>query len=116
MRISDKTAVERIMKAIADPENGKILMQIRKEAKSSQAISKETEIPQSTVYRKLDELRAAGLIMTEHFTVTSGKRVDYLVATFSELRIAVEEGGLTVNIVPSGETANLKWLDLFRSG
>lgn len=116
MRISERIAVERILKAIADPENAKILVSVRKESKSAQTLGLETGIPQSTVYRKLEELKAAGLVMTERFEVTSGKKVDFLVATFSELRLGLDQHQLVVDIVPSDENANLRWLGLFRGG
>lgn len=114
MRVSDKAAVERILKAVSDPENARILIGVKKQSKPAQTISAETSVPLSTVYRKLDELREAGLVMTEHFTVTAGKKVDYLTATFSELRITIEGDRLAVDIIPSDETAGIRWLDLFR--
>lgn len=114
MRISDSAAVERILKAMADPENARILTCVKKASKSAQALSAETGIPQSTMYRKLEELKDAGLIMTEHFVMTGGKKVDYVIITFSELKVSVLEGSVQVEIVPSDETTNLRWLDLFR--
>ena len=114
MRITDSPAVEKILKALADPENTKIMMLIEHESKSAQAISAEAGIPQSTVYRKLDELKDAGLVMTQRFVVSSGKRVDYLIVTFSEVRVAVEGGRRVIELKPTSEAANAKWLGLFR--
>lgn len=114
MRISDNAAVEKILKAVSDGENAKIMSVIRKEPKSAQMLCSETGIPLSTVYRKLDELREAGLIMTEHFVISSGKRIDLVIVTFSELRMVVEQGRFVIDITPSDETANIKWLSLFR--
>jgi DNA-binding transcriptional ArsR family regulator len=116
LRITDSGAVEKILKAIADPENDRIMMRVRKESKSAQTLSAETGIPQSTVYRKLDELKEAGLVMTDRFTMVGGKKVDYMIITFSELRVAVEEGQVRVEIIPSDETTNMRWLGLFRGG
>ena len=114
MRITDSAAIGRILKAIADPENVKIMSRIRKEAKSAQMLASETGIPQSTVYRKLEELKEAGLAMTGRYIVTAGKKVEFMTVTFSDLRMSIEEGGLGIEIVPSDETASLRWLSLFR--
>lgn len=114
MRIFDSAAVERILKAMADSDNIKIMTGVQKEPRSAQSISAETGIPQSTVYRKLDELKEAGLTMTDHFTINAGKKVDYVTVTFSELKIGMEDGKVRIDIVPSDENANLKWLGLFR--
>lgn len=114
MRISEAEAVERILKAVADPENASIMAQVRRESKSAQVLSADTGIPLSTVYRKLEELKAAGLIMTQHFLMSSGKKVELVVVAFKELSVALEEGRLVVNLVPSDETASIKWMDLFR--
>jgi DNA-binding transcriptional ArsR family regulator len=116
MRVSDKAAVERILKAVADPEVTLLLMLMRKTSKSAQSLSSESGIPQSTVYRKLDELKEAGLVMTEHSSVTGGKRIDFLVVTFSEIKLVLHEGFMTVDIVPTNENVNMRWLDLFRGG
>jgi DNA-binding transcriptional ArsR family regulator len=114
MRISDPAVVDRILKAIADPESTAIMLIIRKESKSAQALSQETGIPQSTVYRKLEELKSAGLVMTRSYSVSSGKKVDLVTATFSEVKMSMEEGKRSIEIVPSDETANARWLRLFR--
>jgi len=116
LRVSDNAAVGRILKAVSDPENTKLMMLMKRTSKSAQALSAESGIPQSTVYRKLDELKDAGLIMTEHFSVTAGKRIDFLIVTFSEVRMSINEETLSVEIVPSDENANMKWLNLFRGG
>ena len=114
MRITESGVVDRILKALADPENTKIMMCILRDSKSAQTISAETQIPQSTVYRKLDELKEAGLVMTQRFMVNSGKRVDYLLVTFSEVRLSVSEGRRVVDLIPTDEAASAKWLGLFR--
>lgn len=114
MRITEPASVEKILNAVADPDNVKIMTLVRKESKSAQALSVETGIPQSTVYRKLDELKEAGLVMTEHFTMNAGKKVDYVITTFSELRVIFQDAGASVEIVPTSDTANLRWLGLFR--
>lgn len=114
MRISDKDAVERILKAISDPENVEIMLCIRKEAKSAQAVSAETGIPQSTAYRKLDELKESGLAMIDHIDVSGGKKVEFVTITFSEVKMDVESGSLRIEIVPSDEAANVRWLGMFR--
>lgn len=116
MRILDSTAIEKILRAVADPENIKIMTRIRNESKSAQVLSVETEIPQSTVYRKLDELKDAGLAMTDHFVVNSGKKVEFVIITFSELRMTIDQGKVGIEIIPSDRIAGLRWLSLFRGG
>jgi len=114
LRISDNATVERILKAVADPENMQLMMSIRKESKPAQVLSAETGIPLSTVYRKLDDLKEAGLVMTEHFIVQSGKKVDFIITTFSEIKTVIEADKVAVEMVPSTTSANVRWLSLFR--
>lgn len=114
MRITESSAVDKILKALADPENTRIMMLILGQSKSAQTISAEAGIPQSTVYRKLDELKDAGLVMTQHFMVSGGKRVDYLIVTFSEVTVIVENGRRVIDLKPTDEAANARWLGLFR--
>ncbi|MDA4123300.1 MAG: hypothetical protein OK456_08995 [Thaumarchaeota archaeon] len=114
MRISDKAAVEKILKAMADPENMKIMVRIREIPKSAQTLTVETGIPLSTVYRKLDELKETGLVTPQHFIMKAGKKIEFLIVTFSELKTTIEDGLVRIDLVPTNETANLKWLGLFR--
>jgi len=114
VRIIESAVVDRILKALADPENTRIMMCILGQSKSAQAISAETAIPQSTVYRKLDELKEAGLVMTQQFVVSAGKRVDYLIVTFSEVKLSVQDGRRVIELVPTDTAATAKWLGLFR--
>jgi DNA-binding transcriptional ArsR family regulator len=114
MHIADKVAKERILKAVADPESVSIFMCIRTDSKSAQTISTETGIPLSTVYRKLDELRGAGLTMTERFTFSAGRKVDFVMTTFEQVRIKLGKTQMELEIVPSNGAANFRWRNLLR--
>jgi len=114
MHIVDKVAKEKILKAVADPEGVSIVMCIRTDSKSAQTISTETGIPLSTVYRKLDELKGAGLMMTEHFTFSAGRKVDFVMTTFEQIRIKLGKDQMELEIIPSNGAASLRWLNLFR--
>jgi predicted transcriptional regulator len=104
MRIVDQVAKQRILKALADPEEVSILMCMKATSKTAQSIAKETGIPLSTVYRKLEELKAAGLTMTEHFTFSAGRKVDFMTATFVVMRIKLEKNEVEIEVVPTNET------------
>jgi predicted transcriptional regulator len=116
MHIVDQAAKERILKSLADPEALSILTCMRTTSKSAQQISTETGIPLSTIYRKLEDLRVAGLAMTERFTFNAGRKVDFMISSFHEIRVKLESNEVELEVIPSNETASLRWLNLFRDG
>ena len=56
---------QKIIRTLADLEARTILFSIRTKAKGVEDVARETEIPQSTVYKKLERLEELALIAVE---------------------------------------------------
>jgi len=70
--VSDEERKQRILTAIADGYSRQILMRTRDEPVSALNLSKNYEIPITTVYRRIEELVRAGLLIA----VKSGRTPD----------------------------------------
>jgi Sugar-specific transcriptional regulator TrmB len=115
LRVSDTKLVSLISGALADKECSAIIENIRLEPKHAQRISLETKIPLSSVYRKLAELKSAGLVMVEEFTVKSGKKTEYLQTCFLDVKLEMSEGKRTLELNPRSQSVNLRWVAKFGS-
>ena len=56
---------QKIIRTLADLEARTILFTVRTKAKKAEDIARETKIPQSTVYKKLERLQELALISVE---------------------------------------------------
>ena len=115
LTIGDEALRSRILAGLGDHENMAIIHSIAKESKTALAISLETQIPASTVYRKLVELKELGLVIRDHVEIRGGKRLTYHVAAFSEIRLKSVGGVLRLELVPSAAAASRVWLNLLWS-
>ena len=114
MKITDPVLLEKVLQAMGDPDSPRILHRIRDEPKTAQRISNETGVPLSSIYRKLAALRSAGLAMVKSFEITEeGKRQDVFVSAVTEVRIAVSQDQIQIELVPTEESASRIWFKLF---
>src|SRR5690348_12399169 len=90
---------QRMVAALGDSETQEILSLVIKESKTSAAISTELNLPISTVYRKMGQLRECGLILIDRFLVSpDGKREAVYSCAFTEIKFRPEAGGLGLEI------------------
>ena len=109
---------QRMMAALGDSETQEILSLIINESRTSSAISTELNLPISTVYRKVGQLRECGLILTDRFLVSpDGKREAVYSCAFTEIKFRPEDGGggLGLEISLSQKALERKWFDIFFS-
>jgi DNA-binding transcriptional ArsR family regulator len=107
---------ERMIASLADPESRKIITAVIKKPKTAVDIEKETDLPQSTVYRKISELRECGLLMVERFIVRlDGRREALYSCPFTEVRFMATQGGIELELVQTEESLEKRWFELFFS-
>jgi DNA-binding transcriptional ArsR family regulator len=116
LRILEGGLRDRVLQAMGDPECATLLHSIRETPKDAQALSRETGIPLSSVYRKLANLKEAGLIITSSIRLTpEGKRQDLLISAVTEVRISFVGNDVEVDLIPTRENASRIWFELFKS-
>ncbi|HKT21631.1 MAG TPA: hypothetical protein VJR06_03270 [Nitrososphaerales archaeon] len=114
MRLDGDDA-RKVLAAVADPESWSILQCVLRGRKDAMAIERELALPQSTVYRKLTQLRESGLIMVDEFVIKpGGKRDTIYTTTFQEIHFVAELEGIEIEIVESQKSIERRWFTLFR--
>jgi predicted transcriptional regulator len=107
---------EMIIASLADLESQKIITAVMAKPKTATEIEKETALPQSTLYRKISELRGCGLLMVERFAVKpDGRREALYACPFVEVRFKAVQGEIEVEVVQTEESVEKRWFELFFS-
>jgi len=97
--VSQEQAKERILAAIADEYSRKILMSTRDEAVSALELSKNYEIPITTVYRRIDELVQGGLLSAVRSGKTvDGKWYDLYRSLLNRIDVSFKEGNMQIEV------------------
>ena len=82
---------QKIIKAFADLESRTILFSIKK-ARLTEDISRKTNIPLSTVYKKLEKLQELTLVKIERIELSDhGRRMKYYKSRISEVEISIRK-------------------------
>ena len=92
---SSSTSVQTVLSAVADPDCRTILAAVDERLTASE-IATVTDIPRSTVYRKLDRLHEAGMLETTRRFETEGKHPTEYVRSFDRIGISVDGEDFTV--------------------
>ena len=101
---------------LADPESRQIISCVLKESKTATTIRTELNLPASSAYRKISELRDCGLLMTDRFLIRpDGKREALYSCSFTEIGLKVESGTLVLEVIPSKRSLEKRWFELFFS-
>jgi predicted transcriptional regulator len=82
--------------------------------KTTVEIENEVHLPQSTLYRKITELKESGLLMIDRYEVRSdGRREAVYTCPFSEVHMKVEGGQLVFDVIESERGKERRFFDLF---
>ena len=99
MIVNDDVSKQRILTAIADPYSRKILRTIIHDNKSALELSKECGIPVTTMYRRIEELMHAGLIVQSKASRTKdGKWFELYRTLVKSINITAENGLIAVTV------------------
>lgn len=93
---------EIVRSALANDCDRRILALAQEGPVSAQAIMRQTSIPKSTLYRRIDRLQRQGLLVVATSTIERGHRIDRYVCPLSELAIRVEDGRVRVEWTTAG--------------
>ena len=107
---------EKMISSFANPESRRIISAVIARPKTAVEIEKELDLPPSTLYRKISELRECGLLMVEEFEVRQDGRKEALYACpFAEVRFKVVQGNIELELVQTEESLERRWFELFSS-
>lgn len=105
-----------IVAQLADPDCRRIIGSTLKESKTALEMGVELNLPTSTLYRKLAELRRYGLLMVERIVVKEdGKREAAYACTFKEISVKPGEKEVELELVLTDRGMEKKWFELFFS-
>lgn len=83
---------QKIIKVLVDLESRTILFSIKQKALLTEDISRKTNIPLSTVYKKLEKLQELTLVKIEKFELSDyGHRMKYYKSRISEVEISIRK-------------------------
>lgn len=86
------------------------------EPKTAVDIEKKLDLPQSTLYRKISELKECGLLMVEEYAVRQdGRREALFACPFAEVRFKAGREEIELELVETKEGLEKKWFALFFS-
>jgi DNA-binding Lrp family transcriptional regulator len=75
--------------------------------KSVEQLSRENDIPLSTCYRRVNELLAEGVLVTDRIVVTpEGKRYELLRSAFRAFSVTFDGGSIRVDAVINEDVAD----------
>ena len=101
---------------LADSESRQIISCVTKEPKTATTIMTELNLPASSAYRKISDLRDSGLLMVDTFLLRpDGKREALYSCSFTEVGLKVESGNIVLEVVPSKRSLEKRWFELFFS-
>ncbi|MFB6073203.1 MAG: helix-turn-helix domain-containing protein [Halobacterium sp.] len=86
-----------VVEAIADPRAREVLAAARQPATAAE-LADRCGLSSSTLYRKLDELRDAGLLAVQNEIRTDGCHAARFRTAVDETHVSVDDGGLSVSV------------------
>ena len=102
--ISDETITQSVLRAFSDEESSKILNAISDEPMIITDIFEKGNIPQTSGYRKINDLIENGLVIKDGYTRTAnGRKVDMYRSIFDNAEVDIVKNKVTVKVQFSEE-------------
>ncbi len=106
MLIASQRVKDALVQALADEYSRKILLKTIARAESISALSESQNIPLSTAYRRISEMREAGILIVEKTVLTGdGKKFELFRSAFRSVQIRLDQGELTIDAVLNEDVA-----------
>ena len=96
--ITDTKVNEIILQTFGDSEKKKIMETVSSTAKIIASILKECNIPQTSGYRKINQLIDDGLLVQSGYIAKDNKKINKYVCIFNNLKINIEKNNLIVDV------------------
>lgn len=88
MMVRDENLREVVLRVLADPQMRTILTACRYKPRSAVEITRDFNIPKTSVYRHLEELLRHGLLVVDHAAVTpDGKSYDLYISRYENIDV-----------------------------
>ena len=98
---------ERIIQAVSSIEARTVLKCVAQREKSAFEIAEETGIPLSSVYRKIVELKEAGVMAVDNYELDGlGRKEAKYVSTVDEITLCINAGAAEVRMMPSKKASS----------
>lgn len=111
--VDEKSNIDRILDEVGDEVSRKILKSLSSAPKTAAEISLETGIPAPTVYRKVVQLRTAGLVSTSSFIIQGGKKEAIQYCTINQIHWTLQSGNDSLKLRSSKVGVDFLWMRLF---
>jgi len=99
MRITGQQVRDALIRALADDYSRKILLNTVDQARSVEEMSHSLQIPISTTYRRVNEMREEGIITVEKTIITEdGKKFELYRSSFKGINLQLEKGEIVVDV------------------
>jgi len=99
MRISSQTVRDALIRALADEYSRKILLKTINQARSVEELSQSENIPISTAYRRVSEMKDVGLITVEKTILTGeGKKYELYRSSFKGIHVDMNQGEIILDV------------------
>ncbi len=107
-------AASAVLEALSD-EDARAILRTLTEPMTAQEIQAECDIPESTLYRKLDKLTETGLLTQQTRIRRNGHHANEYAVAFSAITVTRddEDGELLVDIVTPARTADERLAELW---
>ena len=96
--ITDSNVNEIILQTFGDSDKKKILETVSTTAKIIASILKECNLPQTSGYRKINQLIDDGLLVNSGYVMKDNKKINKYVCIFNNLKINIEKNNLIVDV------------------
>jgi len=96
--ITDSHVNEIILQAFGDSEKKKIMESVSNSSKIIATILKECNLPQTSGYRKINQLIDDGLLVQSGNVIKDNKKINKFVCIFNNLKINIEKNNLIVDV------------------
>jgi DNA-binding transcriptional ArsR family regulator len=107
---------EKVLRLLADSDARAIMVAVHKKEMKATTIAESLKIPLPTVYRKVAEMKEAGLLMVSRFLFNdSGGRESFYVCAVEGYEARFTDGRLELRLYPSAESQGQRWYEKFRS-
>ncbi len=98
MRIASQSVKDALIRALADEYSMKIILKTINQAKSVEELSQSENIPISTAYRRVNEMKEVGLLTVEKTILTDeGKKYELYRSAFKTIHLDLNQGEITID-------------------
>lgn len=105
-----------VLAQLADSDCRRIITATTGESKTPLALCKELNLPTSTLYRKVADLKKCSLLMVERIVIREdGKKEPSYVCTFEAISVRAQGRDIQLELVLSSLAKERRWFELFFS-